>query len=95
MLSASLLSACFLLRARRHKQESESPRFSIIVHGGAYNIADEACEASIDGCRAAAEKGLAVLRGGGTAVQAVEAAILSLEDNPLNHLKRSNYQKFF
>lgn len=55
---------------------------SVIVHGGAKEIPAEGEEAHHEGCRAAAEIGWEVLAAGGSAVDAVEAAIRALEDNP-------------
>ena len=56
---------------------------SLIVHGGAWNIPDDAVETCKDGCRRALEAGWAVLAGGGPALDAVEAAIVVLEDAPV------------
>lgn len=55
---------------------------SIIVHGGAKTISNDKAKANIDGCTAAAEAGWAVLSRGGSAIEAVEAAIRVLEDDP-------------
>lgn len=55
---------------------------ALIVHGGAWNIPDEALEDCRDGCRRALEAGGAVLARGGKALDAVEAAIVVLEDDP-------------
>ncbi|MBW4681526.1 MAG: isoaspartyl peptidase/L-asparaginase [Microcoleus vaginatus WJT46-NPBG5] len=52
---------------------------SIIVHGGAKTISDEKIDANHAGCIAAVEAGWAVLRSGGSAGEAVEAAIRVLE----------------
>jgi L-asparaginase / beta-aspartyl-peptidase len=57
-------------------------RWAIILHGGAKEIAPEEQEAHREGVRAALTAGIAVLQRGGTAVEAVEAAIRVLEDNP-------------
>ncbi|HEX8388294.1 MAG TPA: isoaspartyl peptidase/L-asparaginase family protein [Sphingomonas sp.] len=54
----------------------------VLVHGGAKTIDAEKFEANRRGCLAAAEAGATVLRYGGGAVQAVEAAIRSLESDP-------------
>jgi len=54
---------------------------AIIVHGGAWNIPPEEQEASRQGTRRAAEAGWAVLAAGGSAADAVEAAILVMEDD--------------
>jgi beta-aspartyl-peptidase (threonine type) len=51
------------------------------VHGGAFNIPLAEREAHRRGCRQALERGLAVLRGGGSALDAVEAAVRSMEDD--------------
>lgn len=55
---------------------------AIIVHGGAKTISDDKAKANIDGCTAALEAGWAVLQRGGSAKDAVEAAIRVLEDDP-------------
>jgi L-asparaginase / beta-aspartyl-peptidase len=56
---------------------------SLIVHGGAWDIPDEAMEACNSGCRRALEAGWLVLSRGGAALDAVEAAIVVLEDDPV------------
>lgn len=53
----------------------------IVVHGGAWSIPEHLAEGSLDGVKAAARAGSAVLRGGGSALDAVEAAVRALEDN--------------
>lgn len=55
---------------------------TIIVHGGAKTITDEKVAANHAGCTAAAEAGWAVLISGGSAAEAVEAAIRVLEADP-------------
>ena len=55
---------------------------TLIVHGGAYDIPLETHEAHMAGCRRAAEAGWALLKGGGSALDAVEAAVRILEDDP-------------
>ncbi|MBD1922252.1 isoaspartyl peptidase/L-asparaginase [Microcoleus sp. FACHB-831] len=55
---------------------------AIIVHGGAKTITEEKVEANNKGCTAAAEAGWAVLEKGGSAKDAVEAAIRVLESDP-------------
>ena len=57
------------------------PKPSLIVHGGAWNIPDEAVEDCRSGVRRALAAGWDVLSGGGTAIDAVEAAIVSLEED--------------
>lgn len=53
----------------------------IVVHGGAWSIPEHLAEASVDGVKAAARAGSSVLLGGGSALDAVEAAVRALEDN--------------
>src|SRR5215470_16345287 len=55
---------------------------AIVVHGGAWSIPPEAREPHTRGCLAAAERGFALLEAGGSAVDAVVAAIELLEDDP-------------
>src|SRR5579871_3816139 len=55
---------------------------AIIVHGGAGDLAVERREIAQAGCKKAALAGYAVLRAGGSALDAVEAAVRALEDNP-------------
>ncbi len=55
---------------------------SVIVHGGAWSIPDGDLEAHKAGCAAAAVRAWEVLKGGGNALDAVEAAITVLEDDP-------------
>ncbi len=56
---------------------------AIIVHGGAGNIAPERTESAQAGCKEAALVGWRILQAGGSALDAVEAAVRSLEDNPM------------
>jgi beta-aspartyl-peptidase (threonine type) len=56
---------------------------ALIVHGGAWDIPEESYAASKEGCRLALEAGWTILSHGGTALDAVEAAIVVLEDDPL------------
>jgi beta-aspartyl-peptidase (threonine type) len=56
---------------------------SLTVHGGAWPIPDDAVAACKEGCRRALEAGWAVLSRGGAAAEAIEAAIIVLEDDPV------------
>jgi L-asparaginase / beta-aspartyl-peptidase len=56
--------------------------WALVVHGGAKEIAPEQEEANRRGCLAALAAGQALLEQGGSAVDAVEAAIRVLEDDP-------------
>ncbi|MBD1822519.1 isoaspartyl peptidase/L-asparaginase [Cyanobacteria bacterium FACHB-DQ100] len=53
----------------------------IIVHGGAKTISEDKVAANQAGCRSAVEAGWAVLSQGGSAAEAVEAAIRVLESD--------------
>jgi beta-aspartyl-peptidase (threonine type) len=55
---------------------------AIIVHGGAGTIPEERHAAAREGCRVAALAGWQALREGGSALDAVQAAIMALENNP-------------
>ena len=57
-------------------------RPSLIVHGGAWDIPDDAVEVCKAGCVRALQAGWTVLSAGGHALDAIEAAILVLEDDP-------------
>ncbi len=56
---------------------------ALIVHGGAWDIPDEAVDACKDGCSAALAAGWNILSAGGCALDVVEAAIIVLEDDPV------------
>ena len=55
---------------------------AIMVHGGAWKIAEDTPAAHLDGTRAAAALGWEILSGGGTALDAVDAAVTLMEDDP-------------
>jgi len=56
---------------------------SLIVHGGAWDIPDEAIDACKAGCHRALSAGWSILSAGGSALDAVEAAVVVLEDDPV------------
>ena len=63
-------------------------KFTIVVHGGAGTILKEDMTAELEeqyrlGLQLALDAGYSVLENGGTAVKAVKAAVVHLEDNPL------------
>jgi L-asparaginase / beta-aspartyl-peptidase len=66
--------------AGRRSRARQGP--TLVVHGGAWSIPEEAREAHRAGCAAACAEGRDVLLRGGSALDAVEAAILLLEDDP-------------
>jgi beta-aspartyl-peptidase (threonine type) len=53
---------------------------SLIIHGGAWDIPDDLVAAHKAGCLTALEEGWKVLASGGDAVEAVERAIVSMEN---------------
>lgn len=58
-------------------------RYAIVVHGGCGRWDRADIHAALKGVRAALQAGCRVLRDGGTALEAVCAAVVALEDNPL------------
>ena len=56
---------------------------SLIVHGGAWDIPDESVDACKAGCERALAAGWSILSRGGSALDAVEAAVIALEDDPI------------
>jgi L-asparaginase / beta-aspartyl-peptidase len=58
-------------------------RPSLIVHGGAWSIPEASFSACRDGIRRSLEAGWKILSAGGAAADAVEAAIVVLEDDPV------------
>ncbi len=62
---------------------AEGGHWAVLVHGGAGDIPEENRPQHTQGCRAAAAMSAEVLRGGGSALDAVEQAVRTLEDNPL------------
>jgi beta-aspartyl-peptidase (threonine type) len=56
---------------------------AIIVHGGAGPIRDDSLPARLEGCKAAALAGWKIVEQGGSSLDAAEAAVVVLEDNPL------------
>jgi L-asparaginase / beta-aspartyl-peptidase len=56
---------------------------SLIVHGGAWDIPDDAIDACKAGCQRALAAGWSILAEGGSALDAVEAAVMVLEDDPV------------
>jgi beta-aspartyl-peptidase (threonine type) len=63
----------------------------IVVHGGAWAIPDRMVESHLAGCSAAAEEGGRVLSDGGSALDAVEAAVRVMEDDPTFDAGRGSF----
>src|SRR6476660_10461361 len=55
---------------------------AIIVHGGAGTLTPERIDPTQEGCKEAALIGWNILQQGGSSLDAVEAAVRALEDNP-------------
>jgi len=58
-------------------------RPSLILHGGAWDIPDDAIDACKSGCLRALQAGWSILSSGGHALDAIEASITVLEDDPV------------
>src|SRR5258706_10985831 len=56
---------------------------ALIAHGGAGNWRPGSEQEAVDGMKAAVEKGRAILMAGGSALDAVCATAVVLEDNPI------------
>jgi beta-aspartyl-peptidase (threonine type) len=86
LLAASLLVAVGWLAAPLHAAEPATmPTYVIAIHGGAQTIRRDSTPAEhqryLDGLSASLKAGQAVLAAGGTAVDAVEASVVVLEDD--------------
>jgi beta-aspartyl-peptidase (threonine type) len=64
---------------------------TLLVHGGAWAIPADAAAAHEAGVRNALEAGYALLSGGGSALDAVEAAVTVLEDDPTFDAGRGSF----
>ena len=56
---------------------------ALIAHGGAGNWRPGSEQDAVDGMKAAVEAGRSILRGGGSALDAVCSTVVALEDNPI------------
>ncbi|MDP9001066.1 MAG: isoaspartyl peptidase/L-asparaginase [Myxococcota bacterium] len=57
-------------------------QWAVLVHGGAGDVATGRVERHVAGCRVAADAAAEVLRSGGSALDAVQRAVVVLEDDP-------------
>jgi beta-aspartyl-peptidase (threonine type) len=64
---------------------------SLVVHGGAWDIPDDLVELHRQGVSRALKKGWETLKSGGSAVDAVEAAILVMEDDDTFNAGRGSF----
>lgn len=89
LLIFTFITAC-KMEKESHIQEdvAKRPEYALVIHGGAgtINRADMSAEqeaAYLAALDAALEAGKSVLASGGSALEAIEAAIVLMEDNPL------------
>ena len=66
------------------------PKPVIVVHGGAGDWPSDLHDRGLKGVRKAAERGFRILSGEGSAIDAVVAAIVSLEDDPVFNAGRGS-----
>lgn len=71
--------------------QSTTHKPTLLVHGGAWAIPDDAAEAHEAGVRNALEAGYRILIRGGSALDAVEAAVTVLEDDPTFDAGRGSF----
>jgi len=64
---------------------------TLLVHGGAWAIPEDAAEAHENGVRGALEAGHAILSKGGSALDAVEASVTVLENDPTFDAGRGSF----
>jgi len=83
-------AAAATLAIRPHELIVPPRRVAIVVHGGAGFVSDAQAPTASAGCRTAAGAGLAVLLAGGAALDAVEAAVRVLEDDPFFNAGRGS-----
>ena len=84
----ALFSLFFFEKAWTQAQQVHENKFVLVIPGGAGTIlksqmTTEKEKAYSNGLNEALEKGSAILKSGGTALDAVEASVKALEDNPL------------
>jgi len=96
-ISLLLLSVVFMVSCNETTKTStepttsptiEKPEYAIVIHGGAgtilkENMTDEKEAAYLAALNVALDAGEAVLKNGGTSVEAVEKTIMTMEDSPL------------
>ena len=95
ILSCLLILVIMSCRQKGHSSKEQNPAlqqpklaWALVVHGGAGNIQEEVITGELDAryrasLAGAMQTGKKILQEGGTALDAVEAVIRKLEDNPL------------
>jgi L-asparaginase / beta-aspartyl-peptidase len=82
---AVVLLVSFLLCRLKATNSLERPDLSvnpvILIHGGAWAIPDDMVEAHLQGVAAAAAQGWELLKAGGNCLDAVEAAVVAMEED--------------
>lgn len=63
---------------------------AILVHGGAAKVPSELLTAREEGCRRAVQAGWEILERGGSALDAVEAAVIVMEEDPVFNAGRGS-----
>ena len=61
---------------------ADGGEWSLLVHGGAGDVAAKALPNHVDGCKHAASEAARILAGGGSALNAAQRAVEIMEDNP-------------
>lgn len=84
----AILCITFPMFSFSQNQPNMSENFAIVIHGGAgtilkKNMSDEQEKAYQEKLQEALDSGYLVLKNGGTAIEAVEKAIVVMEDSPL------------
>src|SRR4051795_3417826 len=74
-----------------HEQVKSTQAPTLLVHGGAWAIPDSDAPAHEAGVRSALETGFAILSRGGSALDAVEAAVVVLENDPTFDAGRGSF----
>ncbi len=89
LLIFTFITACKMEKESDKKEEvATKPEYALVIHGGAGTITREDMSADQEAAYLAAldaalEAGKSILASGGTALEAIEAAIVLMEDNPL------------
>ncbi len=91
VLGPDLISPFSSLIDYHYRVSSTTRKPTLLVHGGAWAIPDDAAEAHEAGVRKALEAGYAILSRGGPALDAVEAAVSVLEDDPTFDAGRGSF----
>jgi beta-aspartyl-peptidase (threonine type) len=88
ILGTALMCAAIVTGCGKDGEHKKRPAFTIVIHGGAGTILKEDMtpekeELYRNGLIVALQAGYAVLRNGGSSLDAVEVAVRSMEDSPL------------